>query len=59
MLQQMAEADKNDKAVQDLVVLLFDTVLLSSCFSLEDHQTHSKGRSNNLLLTGDPSHQQK
>ncbi|ELK25185.1 Heat shock protein HSP 90-beta [Myotis davidii] len=40
-LHQKVEADKNDKAVKDLVVLLFKTVLLSSDFSLEDHQTYS------------------
>ena len=40
-LCQKAEADKNDKAVKDLAVLLFETVLFSSGFSLEDPQTHS------------------
>ncbi|XP_015310677.3 putative heat shock protein HSP 90-beta-3 [Macaca fascicularis] len=41
MLQQKAEAVRNSKAVKDLMVLLFETVLLSSGFFLEDPQTHS------------------
>ena len=40
-LRQKAEADRNDKAVKDLMVLLFITALLSSGFSLQDPQTHS------------------
>merc|ERR1712087_633108 len=41
-LRQRAEADKNDKSVKDLVLLLFETALLSSCFSLEDPAVHAK-----------------
>uniref|UniRef100_A0A6Q2XX38 Histidine kinase/HSP90-like ATPase domain-containing protein n=1 Tax=Esox lucius TaxID=8010 RepID=A0A6Q2XX38_ESOLU len=40
-LREKAEADKNDKAVKDLVILLFETALMSSGFTLDDPQTHA------------------
>lgn len=40
-LRVKAEVDKNDKSVKDLVVLLFETSLLSSGFSLDDPQVHA------------------
>lgn len=41
-LKLKVDADKNDKSVKDLVVLLFETSLLSSGFSLENPQTHGE-----------------
>jgi molecular chaperone HtpG len=40
-LRTKAEADKNDRAVKDLVLLLFETSLLSSGFTLDDPQIHA------------------
>ena len=50
-LRQKAEADKNDKAVKDLVILLFETSLLSSGFSLDSPQVHA-GRIYRMIKSG-------
>jgi len=41
-LRKKADADKNDKSVKDLVLLLFETALLASGFALEDPAIHSQ-----------------
>ena len=41
-LKSKVDLDKNDKSVKDLVILLFETSLLSSGFSLDNPQTHAE-----------------
>jgi len=50
-LRQKVDADKNDKSVKDLVMLLYETGLLSSGFSLEEPQTHA-GRIHRMIKLG-------
>lgn len=40
-LRDRVEGDKNDRSVRDLVLLLFDTAVLASGFSLDDPQVHA------------------
>jgi molecular chaperone HtpG len=40
-IKQRIEADKNDKSVKDLVILLYETALLASGFGLTDPQVHA------------------
>merc|ERR1711953_1168017 len=41
IMRNKGEADKNDKALKDLVCLLYETALLTSGFSLDDPQVHA------------------
>lgn len=50
-LRKRADADKSDKTVKELILLLFDTALLTSGFSLDDPNVFG-GRIHRMVKLG-------